>query len=82
MEMQVRTLTELFDQLGLESDPASIEQFIAEHPLEPDQKVSEASFWSAAQASLLKEGLRSDDDLAPIIDELNARLHPNEHQGN
>ncbi|MFC0710036.1 DUF2789 domain-containing protein [Azorhizophilus paspali] len=76
MEMPIRNLSTLFDQLGLQSDPSSIDTFIGSHMLPDDVAVSEAPFWTPAQATLLKEELLEDADWAPIVDELNERLHP------
>lgn len=76
MQLPVHDLTTLFEQLGLDSDAASIDAFIASHsPLADDVKVSEAEFWSPAQKALLKEEIMGDADWAPIVDELNVRLH-------
>ena len=76
MEMPNKDLSTLFDQLGLESDPASIDAFIARHyPLADEVKVSEAPFWSDTQGAFLKEQMHMDAEWAPIVDELNVRLH-------
>lgn len=76
MEMSNKDMGTLFEQLGLPSDPASIDAFIAEHaPLPNGVKVSEAPFWSESQGAFLKEELMEDAEWAPIVDELNARLH-------
>jgi len=77
MELTTYTLASLFKQLGLESDPASIDAFIAEHsPLPDDVKLIEAEFWTPQQAQFLKEELREDGgDWALVVDELNERLH-------
>ncbi|MES2821102.1 MAG: DUF2789 domain-containing protein [Pseudomonadota bacterium] len=76
MELPNKDLGTLFEQLGLASDPTSIDAFIARHyPLADEVKVSEASFWSATQGAFLKEQLMIDAEWAPIVDELNARLH-------
>ncbi|MDR6177866.1 MULTISPECIES: DUF2789 domain-containing protein [unclassified Pseudomonas] len=76
MELPVHDLTTLFEQLGLDSDPAAIDDFIASHSPLPDAvKVSEADFWSPAQKSFLKDEIMGDADWAPIVDELNVRLH-------
>lgn len=75
MELITPTLATLFEQLGLESDQASIDAFIDKHAPLPDEiKVSEAEFWTPQQARFLKEELNLDDDWAPIVDELNALL--------
>ncbi|MBP7646564.1 MAG: DUF2789 domain-containing protein [Comamonas sp.] len=67
--------TELFAQLGLPNDEASIAQFIRQHmPLADDVLLHEAPFWSPQQAQLLKEEIRLDDDWAIVVDQLNAAL--------
>jgi hypothetical protein len=68
-------LTTLFEQLGLPSDEASINDFVEAHPLDPDIKLIDADFWTPQQAQLLKEWLRADGEEAVIVDELNVRLH-------
>ncbi len=73
-----KDMTTLFDQLGLDSDDASIDAFIASHrPLPDDVKVTEAPFWSEGQKAFLREEIMADADWEPIIDELNVRLHEN-----
>ena len=73
------TLENLFNQLGLDADRASIEQFVADHFLAEDVKLVEAPFWSTAQASFLKEKLLEDGPWALVVDELNVRLHESPH---
>jgi len=68
-------LTTLFEQLGLPSDEASINDFVEAHPLDSDTKLIDARFWTPQQAQLLKEWLRADGEEAVIVDELNVRLH-------
>ncbi len=76
MELPNKDLSTLFEQLGLPSDQASIDNFIATHrPLPNHVKVSEAPFWSEAQGAFLKEQLLDDAEWAPVVDELNVRLH-------
>jgi hypothetical protein len=78
MELPNKDLGTLFEQLGLPSETAAIDAFIAEHyPLPDDVKVSEAPFWSVGQAAFLKEEILEDAEWAPIVDELNVRLHMN-----
>lgn len=78
MDTMNKDMTTLFDQLGLDSDDASIDAFIASHrPLPDDVKVTEADFWSTGQAAFLREEIMADADWEPIIDELNVRLHEN-----
>ena len=75
MDAPIPTLETLFDQLGLDSTPDAIDTFIAAHPLPDDVKLIDAPFWSAQQASFLKEELREDAEWAIAVDELNQRLH-------
>ncbi len=78
MDTQNKDMATLFEQLGLDSDPASIDNFIASHrPLADDVKVTEAPFWSEGQKAFLRESLMADADWEPVVDELNVRLHEN-----
>jgi hypothetical protein len=78
--LQNNDLGTLFEQLALDSDPASIDDFIATHQLSADVKLVDADFWSPAQAAFLKEQLREDADWAMTVDELNVRLHETPQQ--
>jgi hypothetical protein len=75
MELTTPTLATLFEQLGLDSDDASIDAFAAAHPLPDDVKLIDADFWTPQQARFLKEELREDAEWAPVVDELNVLLH-------
>jgi Protein of unknown function (DUF2789) len=67
--------TELFAQLGLPSDEASIHSFITAHGRLPDHvRLEEAPCWTAAQARLLRESLAQDADWATVVDRLNVAL--------
>jgi hypothetical protein len=75
MENQRHDLASLFAQLGLPSDPAAIDAFIAAHrPLPPGVRLAEASFWSPTQAAFLAEQLQDDADWSEVVDELNSEL--------
>lgn len=75
MEAPVHHMTHLFAQLGLPSDAAAIDRFIASHgPLPPATLLAEAPFWTAGQAAFLQEGLLVDADWAEVIDALNGEL--------
>ena len=67
MELPNKDLVMLFEQLGLDSDQASMDAFFASHSLAQDTKLSEAAF--------LRDEIREDAEWAPVVDELNARLH-------
>lgn len=76
MELETPTLQTLFEQLGLESDQASIDDFVEQYgPLPDDVKVSEADFWTPQQQKFLKGELMLDAEWAPVVDELNVLLH-------
>jgi len=65
----------LFEQLGLDSTPQAIDRFIREHHgLADDVRLSEAPFWTKAQADFLRQQILADDDWAIVVDELNTRL--------
>lgn len=76
MELPNKDMSTLFEQLGLPSDPASIDNFIADHaPLPNHVKLTEAPFWNDSQRAFLKDELMEDAEWAPIVDELNVRIH-------
>ncbi|TGN38032.1 DUF2789 domain-containing protein [Marinobacter confluentis] len=75
MDTTKHTLTTLFEQLGLPSEDAAIEDFISRHsPLPSEIALQDAPFWSDSQSNFLEEGLEEDSDWAEIIDELDARM--------
>lgn len=74
MDSSHHSLSQLFDQLGLDSDAHSIEQFISQHRLQGDTALSKANFWTTAQASFLRESYTQDADWVEVIDQLNQRL--------
>lgn len=76
MEHAIHPFSELFAQLGLPDDHASIQQFIAIHsPLPDGMRLEEAPFWTPAQAQLLREERLDDADWAMVVDRLNVALH-------
>ena len=75
MDANLHTMSNLFAQLGLPTDAAAIDAFIAAHrPLGNGVALYRAPFWSSAQRSFLKEEIIEDADWAGVIDELNLRL--------
>lgn len=75
MEDSQHTFSELFAQLGLPADAASIEAFIAANaPLPHRGALADAPFRTPAQALFLREALEADVDWAELIDLLDARL--------
>lgn len=74
MDMTTHDMATLFAQLGLENSPSAITAFIANHKLPAELSLSEAPFWTEAQASFLKENWRQDADWSVVIDQLNVQL--------
>lgn len=76
MEYQFHSLQGLFEQLGLDSSPAQIRLFLKTHaPLPHDLALHDAPFWTASQASFLREAVQDDSDWAEVVDALNSELH-------
>lgn len=75
MEKSIHTLRELFRQLGLPDDVASIEGFILTHrPLANEIHVANAPFWAPSQARFLREEIAKDGDWAELVDSLGSLL--------
>ena len=70
-----RNINMLFEQMGMDSDDASIEAFIQNNQLPQSVELSDAPFWSDSQRKFLKDEYRADAGWIEIIDELNTRLH-------
>jgi hypothetical protein len=66
MEKSFHRFHELFEQLGLGNRPDQIDAFLRAHaPLAPGVALTDAPFWSPAQAAFLRKALLSDSDWAP-----------------
>ncbi|NVD07352.1 DUF2789 domain-containing protein [Vibrio sp. JPW-9-11-11] len=75
MELHQHTMVELFQQLGLGSTDAEIKQFVLDHRQHRDTELlHEASFWSAAQATFLKQAIEEDADWSELVDQLDVML--------
>jgi len=75
MEHSFHSFSELFKQLGLGSNNQEIEDFLREHvPLPTEVLLSDAPFWSPAQAAFLREARESDSDWSEVVDALNVAL--------
>ena len=75
MEHGQHPFYELFSQLGLPNSDAAIQRFIATHPLSQSAALADAEFWTPTQADFIREAWKQDADWAPVIDQLNNRLH-------
>ncbi|TSE27330.1 hypothetical protein Tsedi_00163 [Tepidimonas sediminis] len=75
MEPPVHRFAELFRQLGLPDDAASIEAFVQTHaPLPAGVALADAPWWTPAQARFLREAVGEDADWAELVDQLDAAL--------
>ncbi len=75
MDQAIHRFHELFAQLGLPDDSASIERFIAAHtPLAANVKLDAAPFWTPAQAAFLRDACVQDADWAELADQLSLAL--------
>lgn len=75
MDLSTHNLSNLFKQLGLPNDEASIKAFIRENaPIPADQPIYEASCFTDAQAAFLAQGLDEDSDWTEVIDTLHSAL--------
>jgi Protein of unknown function (DUF2789) len=73
--MPARTMTQLFQQLGLPSDEASIQVFIAQHEgVCRECGLVQAPIWSESQRNFLKEAVADDADWAIPAEALTAAL--------
>ena len=71
----VPRMSNLFEQLGLDSSEAGIAKFILTHQLDAEVFLTDALFWSEGQRQFLKEKLNSDGSWAVVVDQLNESLH-------
>ncbi|MDK1684354.1 DUF2789 family protein [Acinetobacter terrestris] len=64
-----------FEQLGLDSSPEAIDEFIRTHQIGMDVPLHKAPFWSKSQHDFLIGHWKEDDDWAIFVDVLNEQLH-------
>jgi hypothetical protein len=75
METPIHSMADLFQQLGLDGEPAAIDAFVVKHrPLSDRVLLADAPFWNASQASFLREEKAKDGDWAVVVDALNTLL--------
>lgn len=76
MELIKPTMKSLFAQLGEPNDDAAIARFIERNStLAGHIPLHEAAFWTASQATFLRDCILQDATWAPVVDQLNAELH-------
>ena len=69
------TLELFFEQLGLDSTPEAMDEFIKTHQIGMDVPLHKAPFWTKAQHDFLIGHWKEDDDWAIFVDVLNEQLH-------
>jgi hypothetical protein len=77
-------MTNLFRQLGLDSNEQAIAEFIQTHQLGVDVAIADAPFWNDAQRQFLAEQLKVDGHWSNTVDQLSESLHEDavkEHSG-
>lgn len=67
-------LSHLFEQLGLDNQPEAITQFIANHKINHQIHLSEASFWTEAQKNFITEALEADAKWTQLVEQLDTQL--------
>lgn len=73
---QCASFTDLFEQLGLPSQPEEIADFISQHrPLDNSLLLEQAPFWSVGQAQFITEKKQRDEPpWSILIDQLSNAL--------
>lgn len=75
MEVAIPSMTRLFAQLGLQSKPAEIGVFIADHwPLAASTPLPDAAFWNPSQSEFLRSEMAEDATWSIVIEHLDASL--------
>ena len=74
MSVQPR-MTNLFEQLGLDSSEEAIALFIVTHQLNAEVNIVDADFWTESQRQFLAEKIKSDGSWSTVVDQLNESLH-------
>jgi hypothetical protein len=81
LEAPIHSIVSLFDQLGLDSTEEAINSFIEKNrPLSDEIELHTAEFWSASQASFLKQELDNDADWVEIVNQLDVMLRGSRSQ--
>ncbi len=70
MNINSRTLEELFEQLGLSSQQIHIERFIERHQLKPGSIPTDAIYWTREQKAFLIEAKEEDSEWSDVVDQL------------
>jgi hypothetical protein len=75
MNKAIHHFSDLFAQLGLPDDTASIAVFLTKHTaMASGVRLPDAPYWTPAQAQFLRESLIQDSDWAGLVDQLSKAL--------
>jgi hypothetical protein len=75
MDKAIQHFSELFAQLGLPDDAASIADFLTKHSaMAVGMRLPDAPYWTPAQAEFLRESLMQDSDWSGLVDQLSKAL--------
>ena len=75
MNKAIHYFSDLFAQLGLPNDAASIAEFLTKHSaMAAGMRLPDAPYWTPAQAQFLRESLIQDSDWASLVDQLSKAL--------
>lgn len=65
----------LFEQLGLDTDPDSIDEFIEKNKIYSHElHIADAPFWNQSQSEFIRESIYYDSEWSNSIDELDVIL--------
>jgi len=70
MNINSRTLEELFEQLGLSSHKIHMERFIERHQLKSGSVLTDAIYWTSEQKAFLIEAKEEDSEWSEVVDQL------------
>ncbi len=74
MDSAYHSMVNLFQQLGLPSEPEKIDDFIVRHRCLMEGPLDAAPFWTDSQAEFLREAVAEDSNWSEAVDQLDARL--------
>ena len=70
LNINCRTLEELFKQLGLSSQQIHIERFIERHELKPGSVLENAIYWYSNQRTFLMKAKNKDSEWCEVVNQL------------
>jgi len=75
MNLTHHSMSELFEQLGLDNSQPAIQQFLHAHPItDRSLPLAEAPFWNVQQSAFIREAWHADSDWSYTVDQLDNLL--------